>query len=630
MLSPFIIAQDSVKINHTLQEVIVASNKVDSKLSDVSTKIDIIDSKKIEASNGKRLPDLLKTSSNIFLKSYGLTPALTTVSVNGLGAEHTLILVDGIKINSFQNSHLDLSIIPKHLIEKIEIINNGVSSIYGSDAIGGVVNIILKNKMNLSEEKRSSLNFQLSQGSFNTKGISLDLYHDFKKFNSKISFNREISNGSYDYYYKKNGKRIIKQRQNGEYDLYDVAFTSQYIINDKNFLKIISTLSEQNKNLPGIETGTTPPPAKQIDKNWNNILIINNELSKRYFLRTSFNFQNNFMNYSVGSIINNKYENKVLGFNTELKIKEENYAVTTGYNFAYATLKSEQLLDGILRRQHALFVSTFYKVNDRFRIYASIRYDYISDISQDNFTYKIGINIKPFNIENFRIKGNFGKNFRAPSFNDLYWKNSGNINLKHENSLNLEGGFHYSFNSFFDGDISVFYTHIAADNKIIWTPGANGLWAPENVDESVSNNYSLNFNLKKNIFEKLSFNINGGIQLINTKKISGSYKDDITKDKYLPYIPLETYKANLGIKYYNASVNLFYTHTGKRFYDFANKRSMKDFDLIDGSINYKIIFSDILLNLKLEINNIFNKEYEIISGYPMPLRFYNFNIIINY
>jgi len=140
-----VFAQDSTDIvsNYQLDEITIVSDKLNTKLKDVSTKIEIITEEEIEAINGNRLPDILKTKSNIFLKSYGLMPALNTISTNGLGAEHTLIIVNGVKLNSFQNSHIDLSLIPKENIERIEIINRGIKlSLFIIDgSVGKNINI---------------------------------------------------------------------------------------------------------------------------------------------------------------------------------------------------------------------------------------------------------------------------------------------------------------------------------------------------------------------------------------------------------------------------------------------------------------------------------------------------------
>src|SRR5690606_20371165 len=109
------------------------------------------------------------SAGGIFIKSYGNGSSLQTISMNGMETEQTLLLLNGSKLNSFQNAHIDLSVISKDNIERIEIVNNGYSSIYGSDAIGGVINIITtRNKSNFS------LNLNSQAGSYGYRKVYLD------------------------------------------------------------------------------------------------------------------------------------------------------------------------------------------------------------------------------------------------------------------------------------------------------------------------------------------------------------------------------------------------------------------------------------------------------------------------
>lgn len=625
-------AQDSTfsVSDYTLDEITVESDKLNMKLTDVPTKVEVISRKEVASTNGDRLPSILKTKSNIFIKSYGLSPALSTISTNGLSAEHTLIVVDGVKLNSFQNSHIDLSLIPKDYIEKIEVINNGVSSIYGSEALGGVINIILKNKEILPEDRTTKYGFSMTHGSFNTLGYSLSGYKEIGEFNIGVNFNKETSDGNFKYYFNDGNNKILKERQNAGYTLYDVALRTQYLLDNDNIIKFISTYSDQDKEVPGIETGTAPAPTRQLDKIWNNILTFDKYLGNDFQFRTNLNFQNNFTDYSVGRFLKNTYKNLVYAGSTEIRFKKADYGITSGYNFAHAKLESEEVLEGIKRNQHAIFISSFFNIHELLKIYPSIRYDYISDISEQTLTYKFGINYKPVFGQNFGVRGNVGKNFRAPSFNDLYWKNSGNENLEPEKSFNIEGGFYYSFYNFLNGRFELTYTYITADNKIVWIPQSNGFWTPKNIAESVSNNYSFSVKLSKPFSERFTIYLNSGLQLTNSIKTSSSYKNDPTLNKHIPYIPLQGANINLGINYLFFEINLFYSYSGSRFSDYENTKEMKHYNSIDGNIAASFSLYDFKAKLRLEINNITNTDYEVISGYPMPLRYYKLTLSINY
>ena len=626
------IAQDTLQSekSYNLEEIVITSDKLDTKLVDVSTKVEILNRKQIEKINGNRISEILKTSSNIFVKSYGLSSALNTISINGLGAEHTLIIIDGIRLNSFQNSHIDLSLVPKDNIEQIEVINNGISSIYGSDAMGGVVNIKLKKRERLEGDRTSKYNASVSAGSFNTQAYSFGYYQEIEKFNTRVSFSREVSDGDYEYYFNETNEKLLKNRDNAAYDIYDIGLSTQYLINNNNIVKFISTYSDQDKEVPGIETGVTPPLTKQLDRNWNNILSVENKLASNIFLKTNFNFQNNLMKYSVGQILNSTYKNVVYSGGSEIRIKNEFYGVTSGYNFVHAELESNDLKEGIKRNQHSIFTTVFYGPFNWLKVFPSARYDYISDISKGTYTYKMGINLQPFNKNDFSIRSNVGKNFRAPSFNDLYWKNGGNENLRPENSINFEGGLFYRFTNFLKWQVEFSYTYISAENKIVWTPQTSGFWTPRNIAESISNNFSLTLKTEKDLAADISLSLGGGLNLVNIRKTSSAYPGDPTQDKFLPYIPRQSAKLNFGIIYKSVEMNLFYSFNGNRYSDFSNTVKMKEFNTVDGNISYGFLFYKIYSKIRFEVNNVFNTEYEVISGYPMPLRYFRINLSFNY
>jgi len=93
---------------------------------------------------------------------------------------------------------------------------------------------------------------------------------------------------------------------------------------------------------------------------------------------------------------------------------------------------------------------------------------------------------------------------------------------------------------------------------------------------------------------------------------------------------LQSGNINLGLCYKEIELNLFYSYTGKRYSDYANTISFHPYNTIDGNVSYSAKLFDVTAKIKYEVNNLTNAEYEIISGYPMPLRNYQINLSINY
>ena len=626
------LGQDSIpKANYyELKNVVVTANKFEISLSDAPTKVEVISEEKILKTNGNRLPQLLMTASSVYLKSYGFTPLLQTISINGLGAEHTMIVMDGVKLNSFQNSTVDLSLIPKENIQRIEIINNGASSIYGSEAVGGVINIITNNSPVWNSGKFLQLSASLSSGSYATKRYSIGVYKSLDNFNAKIYYTNEKSDGNYSYYYNNGISTVKKQRENSSYSISDFGLNSNFFFDKNNRINLISTYSLQDKQIPSIETGLPPPPTKQLDKNWNNILTVENILSDSVTFRTVFNYQNNYMNYSVPPVLNSYYKNLVYAANTELNWKLDKINLTTGYNYTHAVLNSNEVDDGASRNQHALFISSEIIAAPGLRFFPSARYDNISDINQNVITYRFGLNYQPFKDYKLSFKSNVGKNFRAPTFNDLYWKESGNKNLKPENSFNAEAGILYFFDFLINGQIDITYIYINAKDKIVWLPQRNLIWAPQNIASSISESFSISGSFEKRFSKKISARVDAGITFTSSKKTSERYPGDPSFGKFLPYLPLQIIKLGLLFEYDFIGINLFYSNTGKRYSDFENSNEMESFHLLNGNLLFNVKIWEVRSAIKFEVNNIFNSDYQIISGYPMPLRNFLFTLYINY
>lgn len=615
---------------YSLQEITVTASRFVSSNSDLPTSLEIIDSKQISNSNGNRLSDVLKNSGKVFIKTYGSTPMLQTISMNGLGAEHTLVLIDGVRLNSFQNSVVDLSLVNLDFIDRIEILNNGSSSIYGSDAIGGVINIITENKISPDTTKFLNFRLLLTKGSFGTDRFGLKLSKSTDNFYSGISFSQESSDGNYTYEFDDGVFKRIKERENAAYNIKDLAVNLQYIVNQSIRIKYFSVFANQNKEIPGIETGTPPALTTQQDKIWNSILIAESELTPFVSSINKINYQNNLMYYKTKPVINSHYKNLSFSFSSDLNLKYNDFSSTAGFEFLKASLQSNEIENLARRNLLSFFISSGINLFNSLKFYPSSRLDLYSDLNEKVFTYKLGFNYQPFSEFNLSLKGNVGKNFRAPTFNDLYWKESGNKNLKPEKSFNGELGIYYYFTGFIEGNLDLSYTQINATDKIVWVPQRNFLWMPINIAESVSKNYFLSINLNRNFNEYFKVRLNAGTSLIRSIKTNENFNGDPTKDKYFPYIPLELSKISLLIYYKNLTFNLFFNHYEKRYSDFENKKTLSPYNLLDGNISAKVLLFEFLTEIKLEINNILNTNYQVIPGYPMPLRNFKLTFIINY
>ena len=147
LISGGIFAQTTASLNDSVVtgEIIVTANRVKTTPLLSPNKIQVLNDNYFSTLNGDKLTDALAYADGTFIRDYGFNSGLKTVTLNSTQTEHTLILYNGVRLNSQQNSQFDIGLLPLDDISKIEISKGGASSLYGTEAIGGVVNILTGN-----------------------------------------------------------------------------------------------------------------------------------------------------------------------------------------------------------------------------------------------------------------------------------------------------------------------------------------------------------------------------------------------------------------------------------------------------------------------------------------------------
>src|SRR6187455_3324813 len=141
-------SQEDTLFSRTLTELVVTATRTERKLSNVAVPVQIISRKTITQSGSVRLNDILSEQTGLYITSGGATTSAgggvfgNGIQIQGLSPDYTLILLDGEPIIGRQGGVIDLSRLTVGNIRKIEIVKGPSSSLYGSEAMAGVINII--------------------------------------------------------------------------------------------------------------------------------------------------------------------------------------------------------------------------------------------------------------------------------------------------------------------------------------------------------------------------------------------------------------------------------------------------------------------------------------------------------
>lgn len=547
------------------------------------------------------LADTLRDSLGIDIKAAGAWGSVATARLRGTTSQHVLVLKNGVRINSPLLGLVDFNDILLSGIEKIEIVKSPLSSIYGSDAIGGVINIITPGN-NLKETK-----FSFSSGSYSSNRFSASNSSDFSGLiNSLTSLNYVNSYGF---------------RQNSDYTGYGVF---QNFSDDEDKASIMLDYYSADKGVPSVPNSQTDPYSASTP----------NDRQKDQNLYSTLNFDADFGNLKQNiKLYNKQWYQKFhsYDFSSQVFTDTEYHANQKGFelshnigSYLYGVEAKEDLGQSPYIGKHVVNnYALFFQENlqhDLFSLVLGSRLDKYSTFGYF-MSPRIGLNL-PISPD-FIFKASYGYAFKAPTLNDLYWNDTiwqmyGNSSLIPEKSKSLE----FSFERYFGeiAQLSVSYYRTSITDLIMWE------W-----------NTQTNITLAKNIGGVESYGTEieyshkfgkGLVSFINCTLQKSEDVNDITANnigKILPYTPY--FKYNCGIKAGN-DVKLNLRYVGNRFADSANTIRVPEYTIVDLVAKKKIDNSRYYIGL--EIDNIFNQVYYESLGYhptnysqlfyPMPGR----------
>jgi len=176
----------------TLEEVIVTANKVEQKQNTTGKVVTVINAAEIQANAGRSIAQILNEHAGLYLPgSLSNAGTVPSIFMRGASSGRTLILIDGMPVGdpSMISNEFDLNLIPLAQVERIEILKGAQSTLYGSDAMGGVINIITKNK------SIPNWSGDFSAGSYGTQKINLQHSNSLGKFNYNVGIGNETATG---------------------------------------------------------------------------------------------------------------------------------------------------------------------------------------------------------------------------------------------------------------------------------------------------------------------------------------------------------------------------------------------------------------------------------------------------
>ncbi|OIQ22229.1 MAG: TonB-dependent receptor [Flavobacterium sp. MedPE-SWcel] len=578
-----------------LEEVIIS----DTQLRDFSNSRSILKlNDSIIDRNATSLGALLNYNTTVYFKENGLG-MVSSPSFRGTTAQQTAVIWNGININSQLNGQTDFNIVNARDFNSVTVRAGGGSVIYGSSAIGGSIHL----NNNLSFAKKFSNKLLLSYGSYATLNANYNMKIATNKFSSDVSISRNSSNNDYKY----PDTDIVNE--NGEYynTSYNAAFG--YKVNDKNTLRLYSYAYDGDRHFS--RTLSAPSQSKYHDTNSRNLLEwlgkYNRFTSKlkvglltehyKYYARGNENYDFGKVNTWLG-----KYDLAYM-ITDDIKINTLlDYTFNKGEGTGIHS-KERNIGSGSLLLQHA--------VTQKFQYEVGVRKE-ITDVYESPLLFSFGGSYKVSRF--YKIKANASRNFRIPTFNDLYWQSGGNPDLNPESSYQVELGNEFRFKN---TKLTLTGYYIKLRDMLRWTP-VNNIWRPENVGKVNTYGIESILNWQKTIGSS-RFTFDG------TYAYTVSREDG--KTNQLIYVPFHKATASLAYSYKKISAYYRHLYNGKVFFTSDNLSKIDAYNVSTFGVEYhfKVLQG---LGIGAQVHNLWDVTYQNVNSRPMPGR--NYTMYLNF
>lgn len=588
LVTPAYAAEDRQEEVFDLGEVVITPTRTPKLLGDVSLHTTIITKEEIRKSGARNIGEVIEKETGLTIKSYGALGALSTASMRGSSSKQVLILIDGHRMNCPRSGEVDLSEYSMlDCIERIEIVRGPASALYGSGAMGGVINIITK-----EPTKKPTFSYETSYATHNTFINKFTHGAKIKKFGYFLSGGQ----------YQSKGHRI-----NSDYTAHDIFGKLTYDLTDWSKLSYSMGYYNGEHGCPGTKTTNDPDDTLDRQRVWGDLKW---EAKFREEDRLSIKGYgtDNELFYYVKTKKPSKHKDDTYGGEIQhtVKIGERN-KITTGMDIHEDRMCSTDAGEHDQTLQ-AYWIQDEIKIFEPLTFTMGSRWDYHPSFGSEG-SPKASLRYKV--TKETALRASVGKAYRAPALNDLYWVSAtskGNPDLRPEKGWAWDVGVDQQLGKNFFGKLTFFRREV--DDLIAWQKIA-GLWTPVNIDKA--HIWGIESELKAKMGKYFSSGVGYTWLETRNKTVGDNYNNHLT------YQPM--HKANVYLEYKSKFGLLARAEeelVDSRYTDAGNDKAN---DLPPHYLtNLRVEYTKKFFTLFAGVNNLFNTYYEQQANYPMPRR----------
>lgn len=598
------------KTNDTIRlgEVSVNKNKINYAIG--HNKISI-DSTLININQSNNLTTVLSNTASVNILQTGVS--LATLSVRGVSSNHVAVNFDGINLNSLTLGHSNISDIPMFFFNDVDLTMGSAGAIYGSDAIGGTLN--LKSTPNLNS--KSEIELRQDFGSFSRYFTGLKAKTGFGNYIFSIAaYNKDHKNDFevYDNVYDHIKKRYPKVKEENA-AIQNKGALLQIFKKGTNSLIFFKGWFEDNfHEIQGTEN--------EVMSNKRHRIIAGYKYNKKSFsIDISPYYVKDYQTYNKNDII----ATERFCINSTIKLKT-NFGsnIELGGNYKFINPNVHAYKDKKSETESSLFILYKQKITNNIDLSTNFRQQFYSEYKIP-LTPSLGINYRVINRDNFNLtlNANYSKGFKIPTLNSRYWGNVGNPDIKPEKSNNYDFGIKSQIKKGnLTSTLSLNAYYLNVNNLIIWITSPT--LKPENRDKVKNKGIESSIEFKYNLSD-FALIYKGAYNYLKVQQINNNIEYD-----FIEYSPSQSFTNSLKVQY-KKKLYVYLTHNykGKYYDDIAKSHKLGNISLYDINFGYNLkLIKKYNAKFNFSINNITNNLYEIKKGYGMPGRNYNLGITL--
>ena len=624
--------------------------------------------KELQQLNAHSVADAIRYFAGVQLKDYGGVGGIKTLDIRSMGTNHMGVFYDGIQLGNAQNGQIDLGKYSLDNIESIQLYNGQKSEIFQSAkdfGSAGTVYITTR-RPRFEEGKRYNLRVMMKTGSFGLANPSALWEY---KLSQRVSLSANVeytyATGRYKFRYRKifsDGTLAwdtTAVRQNG--DVYALRAEAGLFgsINGGQW-NVKAYFYDSERGIPGaIVNNVWKNAQRQWDRNLFAQGSLRKRFSSRYVMMLNAKYARDYMHYNNPDTtlmyIDNEFWQQEVYVSAANKFSIfQNWDVNLSVDYQWNTLDANLTQFVYPTRHTALAALATAFTYGGFKAQASVLGTFVSDRSKimnggnmlgyrtkhfDKFTPAVFVAYQPFEHHDFDVRAFYKRIFRMPTFNDLYYTDIGNADLRPEYASQYDVGARYTCHKA-DGVLrsinvsaDAYYNYVT--DKIIAVPKGTGQyrWMMMNigkvkirgVDATARAEFALPYGIGLNTQLNYTYQrAQDYTDPTDNADEAGTYKGQIA------YIPRHSGSVIVGGEWQRLKLNYSFIYVGERYHNSSNIAANYEqpWYTHDISGSYEMKLGTTLVKATLEVNNLLNQQYEVICNYPMPGR--NFKVILSF